>query len=58
MSYVSHVAIATGSKLSGLPQHTLLDQVAQYEDSVGAHLSTLLESDHHSEVIASAKYDI
>ncbi|XP_063611612.1 LOW QUALITY PROTEIN: diacylglycerol kinase eta-like [Penaeus indicus] len=34
---------------------SLLSQVAAYEDSVGAHLATLLQSDQHSVVISSAK---
>ena len=55
MSFVSHVTLPTDPKLSSLPQHALLEQVGQYETSVGAHLSILLQSDHHSEVISSAK---
>ncbi|CAL4066650.1 unnamed protein product, partial [Meganyctiphanes norvegica] len=55
MSYVSHVPI-TPEKIQGLGGSTsLLSQVAAYEDSVGTHLSALLQSDQHSTVIASAK---
>ncbi|KAK8386490.1 hypothetical protein O3P69_010841 [Scylla paramamosain] len=52
MSYVSHVPLPAQPKLE---METLHSQVAQYEDSVAAHLATLLQSDQHSEVIASAK---
>ncbi|KAG0728262.1 Diacylglycerol kinase eta [Chionoecetes opilio] len=55
MSFVSHVPLSSQPKLESLALHSLHSQVAQYEDSVGAHLSTLLQSDQHSEVIASAK---
>ncbi|KAK7083954.1 hypothetical protein SK128_025520 [Halocaridina rubra] len=55
MSYVSHVSISPDHKLTSLTSPSLLSQVAAYEDSVGAHLATLLQSDQHSDVISSAK---
>ncbi|XP_071543284.1 diacylglycerol kinase delta isoform X2 [Panulirus ornatus] len=55
MSYESHVSLSPEDKLESLTSHSLLSQVAAYEDSVGAHLATLLQSDQHSVVISSAK---
>ncbi|XP_045624298.2 diacylglycerol kinase delta isoform X2 [Procambarus clarkii] len=55
MSYVSHVTLSPEHKLQSLASHSLLTQVAAYEDSVGTHLATLLQSDQHSVVISSAK---
>ncbi|XP_050725765.1 diacylglycerol kinase eta-like isoform X3 [Eriocheir sinensis] len=55
MSYVSHVSLSPQPKLESLASHSLHSQVAEYEDSVGAHLATLLQSDQNSEVISSAK---
>lgn len=55
MSYVSHVSLSPQPKLESLASHSLHSQVAGYEDSVGAHLATLLQSDQNSEVISSAK---
>ncbi|XP_053652287.1 diacylglycerol kinase delta isoform X3 [Cherax quadricarinatus] len=55
MSFVSHVSLSPEHKLQSLTSHSLLSQVAAYEDSVGTHLATLLQSDQHSVVISSAK---
>ncbi|XP_042219115.1 diacylglycerol kinase eta-like isoform X2 [Homarus americanus] len=55
MSYVSHVSLSPEHKLESFTSHSLLSQVAAYEDSVGAHLATLLQSNQHSVVISSAK---
>ncbi|XP_047501836.1 diacylglycerol kinase eta-like, partial [Penaeus chinensis] len=55
MSYVSHVSLSGEQQLSTMTSPSLLSQVAAYEDSVGAHLATLLQSDQHSVVISSAK---
>lgn len=55
MSYVSHVALSPQPKLESLASDSLHSQVAAYEDSVGNHLARLLQSDQHSDVIASAK---
>ncbi|KAK8725305.1 hypothetical protein OTU49_010807, partial [Cherax quadricarinatus] len=54
MSFVSHVSLSPEHKLQSLTSHSLLSQVAAYEDSVGTHLATLLQSDQHSVVISSA----
>ena len=60
MTYVSHVALRDDeeSKIgtTEISPENLLTQVAEYEDSVASHLSTLLQSEEDSVVVESAKY--
>ncbi|RXG55217.1 Diacylglycerol kinase delta [Armadillidium vulgare] len=55
MTFVSHMPVEPHHKMDPDVPDTFLNQVSRYENSVANHVVTLLQSDQHSEVIASAK---